>query len=466
MKLNRKKVSLKDEQKIVTNMITSTEFMRQTKGIIQAHLLKSIYARSVASWCIEYFEKTESAPGKDIQDIYIRRRKELQDEEEVELVSEFLQGLNDEWEESQINNTKYEVDNVIKYLKLRQLEQLRDNLDLAITEGEPEQGESFLSNFKNVKQTQSTGVNIMTDAQKIYDAFNSKDEVLFRLQGDLGKAIGDICRGDFILGMGGPKSGKSFSMFYMAHRAAMCGLKVIRLNFEMSENQDTRRNWQVLQGKPRYTKKVKKPYFEEDDGEYYIRYTTEKVKGIHGDSVSKIQKEQAKYKQYLNGGEIRSETFIEGESTFSDAVIRMENLEYFEDFKADLIIWDYPDIMAMEKGTDHRHGLDEIYKKIRGYAQKKNAVCAAVTQVNSNAWDKDIKGKDADENKKKVNHATKVYAINTTDEEMDNGIVRIQSLYEREGKRFIQQVTVLQSLDIGRFYLDSRFRKDVIIEED
>jgi len=462
MKLNRKKISMKEEQKIITNMITSTEFLKQTKGVINAYLFKSIYARNVATWCIEYFEHTNSAPGKDIQDIYVRRRKELEDEEEVELVSEFLQNLSDEWAESQLNNTVYEVQNTKKYMKLRQLEQLREQLDTAITEGNPDQGEFSVSNFKGVKETQSTGVNLFEDTERIKDAFDDTTEVLFSYPGDLGKAIGNMSRGEFVAILGGPKSGKSFALWYTAHRAALLGLSVMILNFEMSEAQYVRRSWQSLQGKPRYTKKVKLPYFEEQDDGFSIGYREEKREGIN---TRDIKKQQKKYKKATRTGEIRIESFIEGESTFSDAVIRMENLEYYENFIADVVIWDYPDIMASEIKADLRHQIDDTWIKIRGYAQKKNNLNVAASQVGASAWGKDIKGKDAAENKKKAAHVTKMFAINSTDEEMEQGIVRIQSLYEREGKRCMQQVVVLQSLDIGRFYMDSKFRKKVVDED-
>lgn len=463
MKLKRERVSLKEEKRLVTNLITSTEFLKQTKGIIRSYLLKSGYAKIVAGWCLEYFTHTGTAPGKDIQDIYIRRRKEVDEEEEVELISEFLQTLNDDWMESQINNVTYEVSNCIKYMKLRQLEQLKENLDTCLIEGTPDEGEALVANYKNIKSTESSGVDIFKDADKVRRAFSDQDEILFTLQGDLGRAIGPICRGDFVLGMGGPKSGKTYALGYIGHRAALSGLRVLRLNFEMSEHQDTRRAWMMFQGRPRYDKKISIPYFKEKEKRFLIQYSEEKFKGV---DLNIIEKEQKKYNQYLGHGQYRSETFIEGESNFSDAVIRMENLAYYDNFEPDVIIWDYPDIMAPDKKTEYRHALDDTYKKIRGYAQKKNCACIAVTQVNSKAWGKDIKGKDADENKKKVNHATKVFAINSTEEEMDTGLVRIQSLYEREGKRFMGQVVVLQCLDIGRFYLDSKFRNKVIFEDE
>lgn len=466
MKLKRKKVTLREEQKIVTYMITSTEFLKQTKHMVKPFLLESTYGKVVAGWCLEYFEHTGKAPGRDIQDLYIKNRKHLEDEEEVELVAEFLQNLNDEWEESQINNVGYEVKNCKKYIKIQQLKQLVEQINMAISEGEEEQGESFVANYKKIGEHSAEGVDLLNDYKAVQQAFNESEEILFRLQGDLGKAVGNLCRGDFLGILGGPKSGKSFIQWMIGHRAALLGLKVCILNFEMSKNQYTRRAWQSLQGLPKETKKVKIPFFERDEDDkklHYIRYREEKRKGIN---TQKIQDLQKKYRKALRGGQIKIESFTSGQSSFSEAVTRLENLEYYENFVPDVVIWDYPDIMKHEGRGDHRHLIDNTWKNIRGYSQEKNCLCVAASQVNASAWGKDIKGSDADENKKKANHITKMIAINSTEEEFDNGIVRIQSLYEREGKKVLQQVYVLQCLDIGRAYLDSKFRNYVEVEED
>lgn len=464
MEIKRKKVSLKEEQRIVTNLITSTEFCKLTKGVVHSYLLKSTYAKIVAGWCLEYYEQTETAPGLDIQDVYIRKRKELEDEEEVETISEFIQTLSNQWEDLQINNAKYEYELAKKYMKLRQLEQLREQLDVSITQGEPEQGEHALSKYKDIRETQISGVDLFNDDKKVQLAFEKTEEVLFSLQGDLGKVLGPFCRGDFIAGLGGPKSTKSFHLYYIARRAAMLGFNVVIGNWEMSENQYLRRAWQSLQGLPSKTKKVKLPYFEQmTDREYSIQYREEQKDGI--DTVNVVKKQEY-YKKHTKGGNVRILTFTSGVSTLSDMISEIDSMEYYENYKPDVIIFDYADIIASEIKGDKRHQIDDIWVKIRGLAQEKNCLCATVSQVNSTAWGKDIKGKDADENKKKAAHVTKMYAINSTPEEIEKGVVRVQSLFQREGKAYYGQVTVLQSLEIGRWYLDSKFRKNIIIEDD
>lgn len=462
MNLKRKKVSLKEEQQIITNMITSTSFVKQTKGIIKPHLFKSPYARIIASWVSEYYDNTGQAPALDIQDIYIRKRKEVNDEEEVELLSEFLQKLSDDWDNRQIHNTTYEVKNTVKYLKLRQLEQLKEQLEVAVLEGTPEQGENALANFKNVKEAQSTGVDLFSDTDKIANAFTEEQEKLFHLQGDLGIATGAMCRGDFVAVLGAPKSTKSFALWHFAHRASLEGYNVVVANFEMTESQYLRRAWQSFNGEPLEGGKVELPYFKEGErGLYEIAYRNEKKKGV---DLEGIKEKQEFYKKRTQFSKVRILTFTSGVNTFSDVEIELANMEYYENFKADVVVFDYADIMASEVQGDKRNQLDDIWVKIRGLATDKNCLCVTASQVNAQAWGKDIKGKDADENKKKAAHVTKMFAINSTDSEMEKGFVRVQSLYEREGKRHTQHVVVLQSLEIGRWYLDSKFRNTVNLD--
>lgn len=464
MTLKRKKISLKEEQKIITNMITSTDFLKQVKGVVHSYLLKSTYARIISTWVWEYYESTGTAPGRDIQDLYVRKRKALEDEEEVELISEFLQNLSDNWQASQAHSISYEVTNTIKYMKLRQLEQLQEQIATAVQEGNPEQGESYLSGYKKIREVQSSGTTLLSDADEIREAFESVDEVLFTLQGDLGKVVGPLLRGDFLALLGGPKSTKSFSMWYIAHRAMLMGLNVFIANFEMSKNQYNRRAWQSLLGLPRYKSKVSIPYFEEDENgeDFYVEYREEVKPGI---STLEIEKEQETIKRYTKGANIKIMTYMSKVSTLSDVLVDIENAEYYEGFVPDVIIFDYADIIAPETKGETRHQIDNIWTRIRGLAVEKNCLCVTASQVNAGAWGKDIKGKDADENKKKAGHVTKMLAINTTEEEFNKGILRVESLYQREGKRVIQQAIVLFCLDIGRWYLDSKFKNKVIFDD-
>jgi DNA replication protein DnaC len=467
MQLKRKKVNMGDEQQIAINMIVSTKFIQNTKDILKGYLLKSAYARYVTEWCQEYYEHFKKAPEKDIQELYKRKKKSMRAEEEEEfgLVSEFLSVLSRQWEETNIHNVDYEIKKANEYVRIRKLELLKEQLEEALLEGDFIQGENALVGFKKVREAESTSVDVLKDTAKVKQAFSQEDEILFYMPGDLGIAMGPFIRGDFVLLLGGPKSGKSFSLLAIAHRAALSGLRVLIVNMEITEVQYTRRVWQTLTGLPRESTKVVYPRFiedEDEEGKFRIDYETIPKPGVMSMS---IEERQAFYRKNFRGGEIKVENFVEGTSSFSDVVARMDNLKEYEDFEPDVIIWDYPDIMRHEIKADLRHQIDDTYIKIRGLSQSRNILSVAVSQVEAGAWYKDIKGKNANENKKKAAHIGKMFAINATPHEMEAGYVRVQSLYDRDHKRSNQQVVVLQNLEVSRWYLNSKFVSKVIFDD-
>jgi len=52
------------ERRIITGLITSTEFIQQIESIWDTQLLESSTARMLAGWVFEYYKKYQKAPGK------------------------------------------------------------------------------------------------------------------------------------------------------------------------------------------------------------------------------------------------------------------------------------------------------------------------------------------------------------------------------------------------------------------
>ena len=84
----------KEEKQLLINLITNTSFLRQVVNLGKPSLFESSYSKIVAKWVWEYWEKMEKAPGLDIQEIYLKYRSTIQDEDDIELIGEFLQNLN------------------------------------------------------------------------------------------------------------------------------------------------------------------------------------------------------------------------------------------------------------------------------------------------------------------------------------------------------------------------------------
>ena len=273
----------------------------------------------------------------------------------------------------------------------------------------------------------------------------------------LGKELGHFCRGDFFAVLAPVKRGKSFWLWDIAHRGCLNGLNVIFFSLEMTYNQVVRRAWQSIVAQPIQEKEVKIPYFEEIDKKYEIKYREEKRKGI---DIEKIEQEQKKLMMYSRGN-LRIEVFPAGSATMDTLDVCLSNLEYYENFTPDVIVIDYADII---KGRirDYRQQLNEIWIRLRGWAQEKNCLVVTASQTSKQAFTRDARMGDVAEDMRKLATVTKMIALNQTKSEKEAGALRIEPLLYRDGRLNGQQICVLESRDIGRVYLDSRLKKDVI----
>ena len=105
--MKKTKVDMNPERQIITNMIVSDQFLREITPIFRSSLLKTEYAREVATWIEEYWNQYKSSPGKDIQNIWHHKKGNLGDEEEAENIADFLGRLSSEWEQNQVTNVKF-----------------------------------------------------------------------------------------------------------------------------------------------------------------------------------------------------------------------------------------------------------------------------------------------------------------------------------------------------------------------
>jgi hypothetical protein len=455
--MKRTKIDLNEEKQILINMITNTSFLRQLKGIAIPGFFQTSYAKIVAGWVWEYWDKTEQAPRKDIQDLYLRYRTQIADEEDLELVANFLKNLSNEYE---LNNITYAVKNAIHYFKLRSLEQIRDKLTNAIIDKNSEIGEKIIADYTRVEKPHGTGVDLFKDTAEIRDAYENQEEFLFSFPGALGGALGSFCRGDFFAILGAMKRGKSYWMWYTGRRAALMGYKVIHFSLEMTRHQMVRRAWQSFVGEPIKATTITLPEFiETDEGLWEIHHRKIKKKGVN---LNNIEKEQKRYRKELRTGEMKMEIFPSYSTSLSTIKVCLDNLEYYDRFIPDVIVIDYADILLPESRGDYRHQLNSIWAPLRGWAQDRNCLVVTGSQTTRKGLKKDAEGDDVAEDVRKLAHVTKMISLNQNDEEAQKGIMRIKPLLNRDGKLSREQIIVLENREIGRIYLDSRKKSEVI----
>lgn len=130
-------------------------------------------------------------------------------------------------------------------------------------------------------------------------------------------------------------------------------------------------------------------------------------------------------------------------------------------FIPDVIIIDYADLLVPSKVTEFRHQQNEIWKDLRGLSQTTNSLVITATQADAKSYDQNtLKQSNFSEDKRKYAHVTAMYGLNRDKygREKKLGLLRINALVIREDEFDVaSEVTVLQSLSLGRPFLDSYF---------
>jgi hypothetical protein len=188
--------------------------------------------------------------------------------------------------------------------------------------------------------------------------------------------------------------------------------------------------------------------------EWTIFYKTVKKGGISWRSA--VKKGRAIQKM-VRGGKFHLVAFPAGSVNMNQIKTYADNLESYENFIPDVIITDYADIMApVTRYKEPRHQINETWLIHRGLAQERHCLVVTASHSSKKTFERRIKQGDPSEEGRKLNHITHGMALNQTEEEKDKGIIRIGSLKKRHDYFSISKdVIVLQSLDIGKPYLDS-----------
>ena len=138
-----------------------------------------------------------------------------------------------------------------------------------------------------------------------------------------------------------------------------------------------------------------------------------------------------------------------------------------DSFKPDVIVIDYADILAPEDSRkDFRQQQNETWMAMRALSQNRNCCVITATQAAATSYDKrSVTLKDFSEDKRKYAHITACYTLQQTPIEKDFSVLRVGQLMAREGKGYVgKEVSVLQCIELGMPYVDSKWVWEVVVE--
>jgi len=209
--MERTKIDTISEQKIITAMVVSKEYLLQVASLINTDLLKSPPLRQIATWCLKYYTKYGEAPGSQIESIYhgwVRKGKASS--EQMEAVSDVLENLSEQYEQHKTLNVQRYLDITTEYLNIKQIEALKDELDYSLTEGDMIAASSAIARYSAVTKETGSGIDPFNNEEAWELAYSESQKPLIDWHDeDANRFFGhSLCR-DCLLGILGPeKRGK------------------------------------------------------------------------------------------------------------------------------------------------------------------------------------------------------------------------------------------------------------------
>ena len=446
-------IDVSETRKILINAITSDKFVEQLKMFANPNLLEESYAKMILQWCFEFYEQFEEAPKQMIQSLYEQKSEHLSDAD-TSMIESLLESISEEYTIQ--GNVDYFVSNAETYFNKLALQKLEKIIHKLTEKGKIEEAINEIANFKKLESSVPAGVDLLDSDDAIESAFEEKEEVLFKMPGVLGELLGSFNRGDLSAVIAPQKRGKTFSMIDIATYAMQVGCKVWYLSFEMTKNQTIRRIWQQWMNAPRRDVELDVPYFDDYNN---IQSKKESFSEI---SIDKAKKTRRAMKRQLKKSKFQ--IFAYPKNTFRVSKLKMmiENSILYHNEIPDIIVLDYADIMLPERHGEKRHELDQIWGDLSAICEQYNIHILTGSQTGRATLSRDIEQSDLAEAQSKSAHVAKMFALNQTNENKEQHLIRYAMMYNRHDEFLTnKQVGVLQNLSCGKAMIDSRWVSEI-----
>jgi hypothetical protein len=466
--MRRRKVDSKIEQKILTALIMSKEFLGQAVQILDLTLIEAEHFRTVAAWCVDYYHAYNKAPEEGIETIY-HGWVEAQEEatEEMDAIHDFLEALSEDYEGAESQNIPHLLDQLAEFMRRKKLQAARDTLDYALHNGDTTAAEQAILEYRGVSTEETAGVAPLNDPEAWERTYAESQKPLFEFPGDAGRFLNPALTRDSLIGIQGPeKRGKTWWCLEFVIRALRARRRVAFFQVgDLSEAQILRRLAVRLVNRPlnrtmcgqiRIPRDIMPPEDAEDelDVEYRVRdYPRPITKNATLEAIKKFSK--------ANGMSNQGPPFLKV-GIFSNSSINVRGLdgvlekwEAFDGFVPDVIVIDYADILAAEDPKKQaRDQVNDTWKALRRLSQDRHALVIAPTQADAGSYDIETQSmKNFSEDKRKLAHVTGMLGLNQTSQEKTAQVMRLNWIVLRESPfNSSDCLWVGQSIELGRAY--------------
>jgi len=383
------------QTKVVSALLTDKPFLQNVNDIITEEYFSNSAQKWIVDQILKYYAKYHCPPTMDVLKVEMKRL----DNEVLQLsIKEQLKEAYRSSDESDLTYVKQEFTNFCKNQQLKKA--LLSSVDL-LKAGDYDSIRSLVDGALRSGQDKNIGHEYNKDTESRYREEDRTpiptpwNELNGLLQGGLGE-------GDFGLIFGNPGGGKSWSLVALGAYAVQAGFNVIHYTLELGESYVGRRY-----------------------DSYFTQIPVNKITQ-HKDKVENATS--------LLPGELIIKEYPMGKASINTIESHIKKCIDL-DFKPDLIIIDYVDLLSSKRNNRERKDeIDDIYTCTKGLARELKLPIWSVSQVNrAGAKDNIIEGDKAAGSYDKMMIADFAISLSRQKKDKVNGTGRFHIMKNRYG---------------------------------
>ena len=148
--MKHRKLNTATEKKILIGIITNKKFLEEIEPELDYDLLNIPYSRTIINWCLEFHKKFKRPPGIHIQDIYFKKKKNLE-EETSDQIAKFLDNLSTEYEKAKQSDSDYLIQEALNYFNTQNLKNLNQDISVLLKDGGIQDAQKLIQKFSPIE---------------------------------------------------------------------------------------------------------------------------------------------------------------------------------------------------------------------------------------------------------------------------------------------------------------------------
>lgn len=347
-------------------------------------------------------------------------------------------------------NPRYVLKRLSDFIRASELGQAAIKFAQHVSRGQFVEAENLMREaMRSGIRDENVGLDYLVDYQRLKTRGLADDLLMKTGVASLDKIIGGYKRSQLVCFLGGPKGKKSWGMMYLARTALLFGLNVLHITHEMTEKETEQRYDQIF-GSMVASSKPKAVTFCIYDSKSKKFKTHKELRPTVYDT-KEVQRVRKRVRRF--GGRLIVKKYPMGTCTMAEIRRYIDYLEDFEDFRPDVVINDYADIMKGGKNEELRNQINALYIAHKGLADEKDILVVTASQAKREAIRRAvITMKDFAEDIRKAANVDLALAICQTEPQMLQQQALLYIVANRSGpqERFCR---IGMQLEAGQFCL-------------